>query len=383
MISVAIQMLVGDKMKFFALIIGLSFASMMIAQQASIFTGYAMRAGAWVRDTAQADLWVMDPQVEVTIDFKRMTDTQLQRVRGVQGVSWGVPMFVGGLIARLPDGTIQAIRLVGLDDGTLIGAPPGMAEGELADLRRDRGVFVDQRDLTGLLRARRDTSAPALAIGSRLDINDHEVEVTGLYRKTAEFFWEPTIYTTYSRALKIAPPERKTLQYVLVKVAEGHDPAQVAEAIRSETGLAVYTGPQFARLSTWYVLIQTGILINFGITIALGFVIGALVSGLLLYTFVTENSRAFAALKAMGTTNGRVVGMVVVQALVAGLIGFGLGVGMAAINGHVAGSDGQLAFKMVWQVPVIAGVGVLACCVLAAVVSLSRVLTLEPAVVFK
>jgi putative ABC transport system permease protein len=376
-------MLVGDKMKFFALIIGLSFASMMIAQQASIFTGYAMRAGAWVRDTAQGDLWVMDPQVEVTIDFKRMTDTQLQRVRGVDGVGWAVPMFVGGLNARLPDGTVQAVRLIGLDDATLTGGPPGMVAGELADLRTDRGVFVDQRDLDGLLKPRRDSGAASLGVGSRLDLNDNEVQITGVYRKTAEFFWEPTLYTTYSRALTLAPPERKQLQYVLVKVAPGQDVRAVALRIREATGLAVYTGAEFARLSTWYVLIQTGILINFGITIALGFVIGALVSGLLLYTFVTENSRAFAALKAMGTTNARVVGMVVTQALIAGLVGYGLGVGMAAVTGAAAGSDGSLAFKMLWQVPVVAGAGILLCCVLAAVVSLGRVLTLEPAVVFK
>ncbi|MCU0689442.1 MAG: ABC transporter permease [Phycisphaerales bacterium] len=383
MIGIALRMLIGDKLKFFALIVGLTFASMMIAQQASIFTGYALRAGAWVRDTAQADLWVMDPQVEVTIDLKRMTDTQLQRVRGIDGVAWAVPMFVGGLNARLPDGTIQTIRLVGLDDGTLTGGPPQIVRGELADLRQDRAVFIDQRDIDRLLAPRRDPSAPKLDIGSRLDLNDNEVRVSGIYSKTPEFFWEPTIYTTYSLAQRIAPPERKMLQYVLVKLAPDADAQAVAASIRESTGMAVYTGPEFARISTWYVLIQTGILINFGITIALGFVIGALVSGLLLWTFVNENARAFAALKAMGTTNGRVAMMVVIQALLAGIIGFGLGVGIAAATGLSVGTGGDLAFQMVWQVPVVAGTAILICCVSAALISLIRVLNLEPATVFK
>ncbi len=81
MIAIAWKMLAGDRVKFIALVVGLTFAASMIAQQASIFTGYASRAGAWVRDSNPGDLWVMDDQVEVTIDEKRMGDTALQRVR--------------------------------------------------------------------------------------------------------------------------------------------------------------------------------------------------------------------------------------------------------------------------------------------------------------
>jgi putative ABC transport system permease protein len=382
MISVAWRMLAGDKIKFGALIIGLSFAAMMIAQQASIFTGYATRAGAWVRDTSQGDLWVMDDQVEVTIDEKRVTDTQLQRVRGVEGVAWAVPMFVGTLPARLPDGTIQAVRLIGLDDATLTGGPPEMVQGRLADLRTDRGVIVNGADLAKLLRPR-TPGAPALGVGDRLDINDHEVQIVGTFAKTPEFFWEPAVYTTYSRALRMAPKTRKMTQYVLVKVQPGADVAEVGERITRATGLAARTGPEFVRLSTWYVLIQTGILINFGITIALGFVIGALVSGLLLYTFVLENSRAFAALRAMGASTRQLAGMVMAQAGAAGFIGYGLGVGVAAVTGLVVGTSGGLAYRMVWQVPVFVAGAVLVCCVLAGLVSLRRVLSLEPAVVFK
>jgi putative ABC transport system permease protein len=42
-----------------------------------------------------------------------------------------------------------------------------------------------------------------------------------------------------------------------------------------------------------------------------------------------------------------------------------------------------LAFQMPWQIPVFGAAAILGCCVLAALISLRRVLTLEPAVVFK
>jgi putative ABC transport system permease protein len=383
MTRVALQMLFGDKMKFFALIIGLTFSAMMIAQQASIFTGYAGRSGAWIRDTSQGDLWVIDPQMEVFIDQKRMTNTQLQRVRSVDGVAWATQVFSGFLNARLPDGTIQAVRVVGLDDATLMGGPPRMVHGTLADLRRDRGIIVNSNDLGNLLKPRRKPGSPELGVGDRLDINDNEVEIVGVYSKSAEFFWEPVVYTTFSRALTLAPPERKLTQFIMVKAQPGQDLAQLQSRINAATGLAAHTGAEFARLTTRYILIQTGILINFGITIALGFVIGVLVSGLLLYSFVLENTKNFAALKAMGAGNLTLAKMVLVQAGAAGAIGFGLGVGVAGVTGLVMSDSGSLAFRMTWHVPVFTGVAILICCCVAAVVSLGRVLRLELSQVFR
>lgn len=383
MTRVALQMLFGDKIKFFALIIGLTFSAMMIAQQASIFTGYAGRAGAWIRDTSQGDLWVIDPQMEVFVDQKRMTDTQLQRVRSVEGVAWATQVFSGFLNARLPDGTIQAVRVVGLDDATLMGGPPRMVNGTLADLRRDRGIMVNSNDLGNLLKPRRKPGSPKLGVGDRLDINDNEVEIVGVYSKSPEFFWEPVVYTTFSRALRLAPPERKLTQFIMVKAQPGQDLAQLQSRINAATGLSAHTGAEFARLTTRYVLIQTGILINFGITIALGFVIGVLVSGLLLYSFVLENTKNFAALKAMGAGNLTLAMMVLVQAGAAGVIGFGLGVGVAGVTGLVMSDSGSLAFRMTWHVPVFTGVAILICCCVAAVVSLGRVLRLELSQVFK
>jgi putative ABC transport system permease protein len=202
-IRVALQMLVGDRLKYIALVAGVAFAALLVTQQASIFTGYSMRTGSWLRDSAVADLWVMDEQVRFSDDIKPMNDTVLQRVRGVEGVEWAVPMYKGYLRARLPDGTIHMTRLVGLDDATLMGGPPVMVRGELGDLRRDRAVIVGQRDLAAGLAPER--GGAKLEVGARLDLNDNEVEIVGTFESTPEFFWEPVVYTSYSRALKLAP----------------------------------------------------------------------------------------------------------------------------------------------------------------------------------
>lgn len=379
---VAVKMLVGNRLKYLSLVAGLSFAALLVTQQASIFSGYAKRTGSWIRDTHMADLWVMDEQAEFTEANKPLIDTALTRVRGVDGVMWAMPIYKGYLKARLPDGTTVTVRLIGLDDATLMGAPPRMVEGSLADLRADRAVIINAEQAKDSLRLGRTSGHRPLAVGDRFSINDHEAVVAGTYSATPEFFWEPVLYTTYSRALGMAPRERKVLSYILLKVRDGQSIAAVAARVNALPGLKALTGDEFESETMGYVLKKTGILINFGITIALGFVIGVLVAGQTLYTFVLDHLRHFAALKAMGAGNWMLIRMVAIQVIVVGALGYGIGLGGASITGLFFASGG-LAFQMPWQVPVFGGVAILGCCLTAGGISLLRVLRLEPAIVFK
>jgi putative ABC transport system permease protein len=131
-----------------------------------------------------------------------------------------------------------------------------------------------------------------------------------------------------------------------------------------------------------YTLDKTGILVNFGITVGLGFVIGLLVCGQTFFNFIVDNTRLFGALKALGLSDGRLLQMIAVQVLVVGAIGFGLGAGLAAIAGMLLPYVG-VGFYMPWQLLVGAGVGVLGICLVSAFLSAIRIVRLEPAVVFK
>src|SRR5262249_20236760 len=121
---------------------------------------------------------------------------------------------------------------------------------------------------------------------------------------------------------------------------------------------------------------------NFGITAALGFIIGTAIAGQTFYLFTIDNLKQFGALKAMGTTNARIVGMILLQATVVGLLGYGLGVGLAALFGETT-RGGELAFYTPWELLPITGASILVICILSSVLSVRRVIVLEPAVVFR
>ena len=97
---VAIKMLVGDRAKYLGIIMGLTFASLLITQQAAIFIGLMTRTFGAITDLSLPEIWVMDRKVQFIDDIKPLQDTELLRIRGVEGVDWAVPLYKGLLKAR-------------------------------------------------------------------------------------------------------------------------------------------------------------------------------------------------------------------------------------------------------------------------------------------
>ena len=95
MLLLALKILIGDKAKFIGIVLGLSFASFIIVQQASIFIGLMTRTYGFITDTSQPDVWVMDNKVKFIDDIKPLRDTQLLLVRGIEGVKWASPFYKG------------------------------------------------------------------------------------------------------------------------------------------------------------------------------------------------------------------------------------------------------------------------------------------------
>lgn len=382
---VALKMLVGDRAKYLGIIMGLTFASLLITQQAAIFIGLMERTYNAITDVGLPDIWVMDPKVQFIDDVKPVQDTKLLTVRGVPGVQWAMPLYKGLLKARLDNGNFQTCIVLGLDDTTLIGAPPKMLKGSISDLRRADSIIVDSVGASTKL-AREDPPGSkkfrSLQVGDLMELNDHRATVVGICEVARTFQSQPVVYTTYTRATTFAPRERRLLSFVLVKAKPGVDPTALCKVLEEKTGLAAYTQAGFVKLTYDYYFQHTGIPINFFIAIALGFMVGTAIAGQTFYNFTLDNLRHFGALKAMGAGNGMLLRMILLQSMLVGLIGYGLGVGAASGFGFLTGKT-ELAFKMPWQLLVGTGCAIVVICMLSATLSILKVMRLEPAIVFK
>ncbi len=375
---IALKMLTGNQGKYLGIILGIAFATLLIAQQTSIFCGLMLQTSGQIRDIQGADIWVMDGNVQFIDDVKPLSDSDLYTVRGVPGVAWAVPLYKGLTRSRLEDGNFQQTILLGLDDATLVGAPPDMMIGSVFDLRRPDAVIMDYEGYQLLWPGEEPH------IGKRFEMNDKEAEIVGICRSSRTFQTFPVVYTRYSQALQFVPPERKVLSFVLADVTEGSDVDEVCRRIEKQTGMRALTGKQFEWVTMDYFMRKTGIPFNFGITVALGFIVGTAIAAQTFYLFTIENIKQYGALKAMGAGNLMLLSMILLQALLVSFIGFGLGIGGATWFGIVANAPGsRLAFYMPAEVFIGTAVAVGAISILSSLLSMYRVMVVEPAVVFQ
>ena len=377
MMWIAWKMLIGNRGKYLGIVFGIVFAALLIAQQSSIFCGLMSHTVSQILDVPGASIWVMDDNVQFVDDIKPLADTSLFRVKSVPGVDWAVPFYKGIARARLEEGSYEQMILLGLDDATLIGAPQGIFMGSIAALRTPDAVIIDQAGY------KRIWPGEPERLGRIFEMNDRRAVVVGITKARKTFQSFPILYTRYSQAIRFAPPERKVLSFVLANPQPGLTAEEVGRRIEAQTGLQALSGERFLWKTIRYYMEKTGIPVNFGITVLLGFFVGTAIAGQTFYLFTVENIRQFGALKAMGTSNRTILLMVLSQALHVGLIGYGVGVGLAAAFGWWSGQTTRLSFFMPWQVLALTAAAVFVIVLVASVLSIRKVLVVDPAIVFR
>jgi putative ABC transport system permease protein len=375
---IAWKMLTGDRAKYIGIVFGVAFGSLLIAHQTSIFVSLMRRTGSQILDVPDAEIWVMDEHTQSIDDLRPLKDVDVLTVRGTPGVEWAVKFYKGMVTAKRSDGLYRQAILLGLDDTTLTGAPRTMLQGNLADLRQPDAVVIDKAGYEYLF------PGEAVELGRTLEMNDHRAIVVGICKASPPFQTFPILYTRYSQATHFAPPQRNRMTFVLVKAEPGVAATEVCRTIKERTGLLALTTPQFFWKTIGYYLSSTGIPINFGITVALGFIVGTAIAGQTFYLFTIENLKQFGNLKAMGVTNMRLVGMILLQSCIVGVLGFGMGIGGAATFFEATKDVTHLAgFMMPWQIVAVTGCAVTLIVILSSLLSMRKVLVLEPAVVFR
>lgn len=378
MYQIAIQMLLGDRVKYLILICALSFSTLLMTQQTAVFWGVMRWTTTMLRNT-NVPIWIVDPKVEQITDIKPMRDIDLYLVKSVPGIEWAAPFYYYLIEGKVYDGNFTTVQLMGVDSSSLLGVPPRIIKGELEDLRKTNAIIVDK---AGLAKLSRSLDRP-LDIGDVIDINDHELNIVGIVEAEQSFFGYPFIYTTYDRAKEIAPPIRRSLGFILVQPKKGVDPEALIQEIKQQTGLSGYTQDSFFWSTLWWFFVNTGIPISFGATIALGFLIGIAVAGQTFYSFVYENLGNLGALKAMGASETLLKKMLFIQAFIAGCIGYGIGLCVSVIIGLLILLTEKLPFYLSWQIPVIVFLLIMVICFFSVYLGLRKLRKLKASEVFR
>jgi len=320
-LKIAYKLLVNDRAKFSALIVGIAFAAFLMVQMTSLFSGIQSRSSATVTNIG-AKIWVMDPAVNTVANTIPIPDYVLDYVRSINGVNYAVPLYSGGALLKLRSGLYQSVSVIGLDDATLYGRPE-LLEGHIEDIFAENSFIVVKDAEFGKLENPK--------IGSEFELNDHLGVVVGIATvPVSGLFGVPTLYTTFNRALQYIPSTRFTISYIMVE-PKSNEVIPYIEKQVEQLGYRALTKEEFVQKISRFYIFQTGLGTNLFIMTIISFIVGLSISGQTFYTFILENLEKFGALKAIGAKEHELIYMILFQAAFTGLTGYGLGVGLCAL----------------------------------------------------
>jgi len=378
MFFVALRMLTFDTAKYLGLIFTVAFSTFLISQQASVFASLMTRTTSQIRDVSDASVWVAHPEHRYIDEIKPLSDSALIDVRGIEGVKWAVRLYRGLSRAKSSDGTFRTCITMGVDDATLVGLPRKMVLGDVESLRETDAIFLDRFGYSYFF------PGQEFKLGAELELNDRRARVAGIVDSSAPFVTFPVIYTRYSLALSYAGQERNTLSLILAQPDDGITPDHLAARIHDRTGLTAMSAKAFGWQTIWFYIRNTGIPVNFGVIIIVGILVGTVVAAQTLYLFTLDNLKQYAALKAIGVKNLLLAAMVLLQSSVVGAIGFGFGAAMC-VSFFFFTRDMTHLRGFITHYEILGGTAALMALIVvgASLLSVQRVVSLEPATVFR
>ncbi len=374
MIDLALKMLLDEKARFAATVLGVGFAAALVLIQVGIFFGLLENASITI-DRLDADLWVTSRNAP-NVDFGNpFPEGYVRRVRSIPGVARADNLIVWYAIVSLPSGAKESVVYYGLEDFPAWRFPWDVESGDPADLRRGRYVMLD---------ASAERRFGPFRVGDYREFQGRRLKIIGRTRQALSFTTSPIAFLDYRLAQSLSPDElggRTT--FIVVRLEPGADVAAVRREIGSRLPYNdVYTREEWASRSRGYWIESTGLGLTLALTVALGALVGVVIVGQTLYAATTEHLTDFGTVKALGGGDLTVYGIIAEQATYAAVLGYGLALALAfGLQPVLARLDLKMIVSPTLTALVYAGTQAL--CLGAASLSFRKVASLDPAMVFR
>ncbi|HUA64139.1 MAG TPA: ABC transporter permease [Verrucomicrobiae bacterium] len=373
MASLAIRNLFHDRIRLAVTLTGIVFSVVLVAVQTGLFLGFTTTTSN-VIDNSGADFWVTSKGVkyiEVGVPF---SEKKLYHARAVEGVQEAEKYIVRFGQWKRPDGANESCEVIGFDPDTTLGGPWKIAEGSVHDLKLQDTVMVDRFYARKL---------GVTHLGQSLEIRGVRARVVGFTEGIRTFTTSPLVFTSYKNALRYTDVGADQATYLLVKAKPGVDRETLRAGLISQlSDVDVLTTAEFSAKTTRYWMFGTGAGVTVIMAAVLGLLVGVVVVTQTIYAATIDHIREFGTLKAMGATNGYIYRVILQQAMVSAVIGYAVGIALAiAVEASSRASGANIVLPLAVRTGLFGTT--LAMCISAAMVSIHKATTIDPAMVFK
>jgi putative ABC transport system permease protein len=374
--TLARKLLFHDRLRFAVAIAGVSVSVMLVLVQVGLYYGFMDTASSLI-DASHADLWVGKKGNE-SFEFATPFDERaFYRVASVPGVARTERMLMNFAQFKLADGGDLGVQVVGIETAPghrPLLAPWNVIAGDARRLAEPGAIVLDRTEYSKVKIDR---------IGRVTEISGVRAEVVAMTSGIRSFTTSPIVFADLRTARSFLPGlGDEPVTYVLVELAPGADIAEVKARIEALPHLAAYTTAEMSARTRSYWSTRTGVGAGFFTTAVLGIIVGFVVVGQILYSGTLQYIREYGTLKAMGARNGAVVRVILSQAMISAALGFAVGAPLAiAMRAAMKAANLSVALFPALYATTAAITAVM--CALAALLSIVKVLRLDPASVFK
>lgn len=369
----AIRNLVHDRVRFIVTIVGVVFAVVLVNTQLGLFLGFA-RTTSGIITHAGADIWLMAPGTTNVDQAVPIAERKVTQALAVPGVSRAESYVVEFARFKKPDGSAESTIVVGFDPAAGLGGPWNVAVDEIQDLRRPDAIMVDE-----LYRGKLGVTH----VGQVVEINGFRARVVGFTRGIRSFTQSPYVFTSAKNALNYGGMRQDQTKFVLIDVADDADVSEVRDLLRERvSNIEALTTATFSRRTEAYWMFTTGAGLALLVAAAMGLIVGIVVVSQTLYATTIDHLPEFATLRAIGAPRQFIYRVIVFQAIASGLFGFAIGTAISLIIVTVARNVDPV-IVLPWQLAVAMLAVTLLMCSSAAVLSINKVMRLDPTAVFK
>jgi putative ABC transport system permease protein len=374
--NLARKLLLHDRLRFAVAIAGVSVSVMLVLVQVGLYYGF-MDTASSIIDASKADLWVGKKGNESFEFATPFDDRTYYRVASVPGVLHAERLLVSFSQFKLADGGDLGIQVVGIETGPghhPLLTPWNVIAGDPRRLAEPGAIVLDRSEYPKLKIDR---------VGHTTEIAGVRAEVVALTNGIRSFTTSPIIFTDLRTARSYMPQlGLDPVTYVLVEVDPGVDIAAVQARINALPHLAAYTTHEMSRRTRSYWSERTGVGAGFFTTAVLGIIVGFVVVGQILYSGTLQYIREYGTLKAMGARNSAVVRVILSQAMISAALGFVVGAPLAMVM-RAAMKGANLTVALSPELYTVTAAITAVMCAFAALLSIVKVLRLDPASVFK
>jgi putative ABC transport system permease protein len=372
-LTLASRNLFHDRLRLIATVVGIVFSIVLVTVQLGVFLSFERMVTTMI-DHADADFWIVPAETRSFEDSSLLAGRQRLQALSVDGVTAVVPVVVGYASWRKPNGGASTpVLVVGAPAGAAGLRPWNVIEGAVDDLATPDGVAVDRSYFAQLGIA---------GIKERAEINNQKVRVIAVTNGIRSFTTTPHVFAALERARAYlgVPPNRAN--YYMVRIAPNADAAAVRNRLTGSLSDAeVLTPDQFRHRTRVFWLFDTGAGAALLGSAILGILVGTIIVAQTLYSSTKDHLKEFATLRAIGSSRGYILKVILAQALISAVVGFSIAL---SIDLALVKATRDAALPIVMTPELTAGLLALtvAMCAIAAVAAIRVVTRIDPVLVF-